>query len=107
MIDEFACEFDLDILNPDEEYGLQYDYDLRDLISTIPFLKDYIDFDCDFFDFFKEEQLDGKVGMGMYHVFVRGNVEFESSRDWESGCEEGGWVFEWKPEGVHIHPLKD
>lgn len=107
-MDKFACEIELEVsqdisLDNGEPF---HDYDNVSLVSTIPDLHSMCDLAFDLFDQLSLEEPIRSLPNGLYHVFVSGIVGYERSIDWETGIDEGGWIFEWKNEDVHIAPLK-
>lgn len=100
MTDKFACEFDLDIYYEDDGQK-EYSHDLRGFASSLPDVKDFL---YDFFSYLADEEQMKSLDIGDYHVFVFGTVEFYSDRDWETGWEEGGFVFEWEDVQIFKYP---
>jgi len=95
-MDKFACEF---ILVKCEGENNCED---SDLISSIFDLNGMADIETDILPFLLEQDDFKALSDGDYLIFVCGTVEWESSVSWETGVDDGEWVFNWEDEDVFI-----
>ena len=101
MTKEFACEFYYTKCEGENNYE---DWTL---VSSIITLSDYIDFYSDIFQLFVDDKKSQELEDGDYHIFVCGEVEYQSDMDWESGMEEGNFEFGWDNEDMTIVKMPD
>lgn len=102
-MDKFACEFTIDKFFDGET--LDSVCELIHLASSIPDLQDICDIQYDLFDMIEESDKIMELPEGIHHVYVSGYVRWESYLDWESGMDDGGWIFEWEVTDILIEKV--
>jgi len=98
-MDKFACDF---VLTKCEG---EFERDFTNISSTIYDLDSFIDFSADILWHLKDSENIKKLPDGDYHIYISGTAEFESDVDWESGIEEGHFVFDWADKDVCVRKL--
>lgn len=88
-MNEYAVEFELIVDREVKTPFSPYITDVRSFSSENFELWDMVDFDADFY--FEDPRFDA-LTTGVYIVYARGQAEFESDVDWESGIEEGHFL---------------
>ena len=102
---KYAIEFQFNIW---DDGKLQPDYDTVGLIGEIWFLDQAYDFDYEYWDWFKDKDLNPELKVtkpGRYHIFTYGDVSEDWSDNWEYGSEFEGFIFE--PEYTKIKEIKE
>lgn len=91
----FASEFTLIKDYGDENYpdGFHVE-EVPVMVSSVPFLSDHDLLDWWFYDHVNSYKEIESLDNGVYHVFAYGTVEYEPDIDWETGHEEGEWIFD-------------
>lgn len=93
MSEYYACEFYMK--KYDEDGKSWYVHKDEEVISSIPHIWDFIDFSADIVWVLDNDERFSSLDNGIYRCFIFGEMEFESSVDWESGIEEGNFIFEF------------
>lgn len=87
---EYSANFELEVIRKDlKPWQSPYTVTEQDVISEVQYFYDMIDFEA---DFYFEDPRFAALDEGLYFVYVRGQAEFESDRDWESGIEGGHFL---------------
>ena len=98
MTDKFACEITFMKNLGTMPNIAKFLYEDGVLVSSIPYLEDKgADIERDIFKVLADDSKKFKeLETGSWTVFVTGEVFYESNLDWESGNEEGEYIFEEK-----------
>jgi hypothetical protein len=90
IMSEYSASFTFSKENDSPKHFLMYsNIAVEDFCSEEEHLYDMIDFHA---DFYWEDERIKSLPDGEYRCYVRGQAEFESDRDWETGIEEGHFL---------------
>jgi len=85
----------------------EYEWTREEFASTIIDLEEMEYLDCDLFDVLKDDEKIKLLPDGDYRITVWGNPWWESNVDWESGLDEGQFMFEFDSNDISIFQMPD